>query len=141
MTNSERKIKSASTSLWLAFLVFLATVLVSWYCLTDNGPHGGTLKKSGDYYIEMKNPEGYFFAYLLDKKLKTISDKNLTADVRFFMPDSTVVDIKLSPGSDKSYTAKSIPGFIACKIIFKAGKNEISATFENGEQVAEAKKQ
>jgi hypothetical protein len=139
MTISEQKIKRARTSFWVAALFFIAAVLVSWYSLTDNGPHGGALKKSGDYYIEMKNPEGYFFAYLLDKKLKTISDKNLSADVRFFMPDSTVVDVKLARGSDKSYTAKSIPGFIACKIIFKAGKSEISATFENGDKVAELK--
>lgn len=139
MTYTERKIKRARTNLWLAALIFLSTVFVSWYTSNDNGPHGGALKKSGDHYIEMKNPEGYFFAYLLDKKLKTVSDKQMTAEVRFFMPDSTVVDVKLAPGVDKSYTTKSIPGFVTCKITFKAGSTEISAIFENNEQVAQSR--
>jgi hypothetical protein len=135
------KIKRTYTRLWFASFIFLATAFISWYTITDNGPHGGVMKKSGEYYIEMKNPEGYFFAYLLDKKKKTISDKSITAEVRFFMPDSTIVDLRLSPGADKSFTAKSIPGFIACKITFKAGSTEISASFENQDKIAELKKQ
>jgi hypothetical protein len=137
MTYTERRIKRTRTNLCLASLVFLATVLISWYTHSDNGPHGGALKKVGENYIEMKNPEGYFFTYLLDKKLRTISGKNIFADARFFMPDSTTVDVKLSPGPDKSYTTKSIPGFVACKITFRLPQAEVSATFENGESVAE----
>jgi hypothetical protein len=137
MTYTERRIRRTRTNLWFASLIFLGTVLVSWYTHTDTGPHGGALKKTGEHYIEMKNPEGYFFAYLLDKKLKTISGKSVLADVRFFMPDSTTVDVKLSPGPDKSYTTKSIPGFLACKITFRLSHTEISATFDNGASVAE----
>jgi hypothetical protein len=141
MTLSEKKTKRTHSYLWLASFIFLAAIFISWYALTDNGPHGGALKKTGEYYIEMKNPEGYFFTYLLDKKLKTLQDKSITAEVRFFMPDSTIVDLKLSPGADNSFTTKSVPGFVACKITFKAGNKEISAMFDNVDRVAELKRQ
>jgi len=139
MIRKERKIKTAQNKLLLAVLIIAVTIFASWYTSPANGPHGGVLKKTGDYYIEMKNPENYFFAYLLDKKLKTVSNKTILADVRFFMPDSTVVDVKLMPGPDNSFTTKSIPGFTACKIIFKISDNEISASFENQVKIAEVK--
>ena len=117
--------------LFWATLILLAVAFISWYTHQTTGPHGGMLKKAGNHYIEMKNPENYFYAYLLDKKLKTVSNNNILAEVRFFMPDSTVMDVELSPGPDNSFTTKSMPGFLACKITFKTSSDEISAMFDN----------
>jgi hypothetical protein len=136
MTYPQRKMKRVKLNLILASLIFLATVLISWYTSQTTGPHGGALKKVGDHYIEMKNPENYLSVYLLDKKMKTVSTKNIIAEARFFMPDSTVIDQKLSPSAGNSFTSKSIPGFNACKITFRISGNEISATFENRSLVA-----
>jgi hypothetical protein len=133
------KNKGPGHNLILALLVFTATALLSWYTKAPDGPHGGVVKKAGNYYIEMKNPENYFSVYLLDRKLKTIKDKVDLAEVRFFMSDSTTLDVKLTPSPGNAYATKSIPGFVSCKITFKVSGNEISAMFENHAQVAELK--
>lgn len=106
-------------------------VLIAGVVGKTQGPHGGALKKSGNSYIEMKTVEKKLFAYLLDKKLRTLPNRDVLGEVRFFFPDSSTSNITLLPEPDNSFTCGVPADFFACRITFKIGGNEISAMFNN----------
>lgn len=131
-------IKIARTLFLLTAIV--AIVLLSLDSPPTQGPHGGTVKKAGDFYIEMKNnPDTSFFAYLLNKKLKTVSNKGISAEVKLFFPDSTALDVPLKPVAGNAFTAKIIPGFSTCKITFLVFGKEVSALFDKETQIVQKK--
>ncbi len=125
--------------IFLAFLYCLTIALVSWSKSSPNGPHGGSLKKSGNYFIEMKNPDKLFYAYLLDKKLNTINNKNISGEVKFFMPDSTSFNVPLKAATDDGFTCESLPGSYASMVTFIIFGKSISARFENPALLVEKK--
>lgn len=125
--------------MYALFLLALAT-LVSLGSTQAEGPHGGIVKKAEGYYIEMKNnPDTSFFAYLLSKKQKTISNQNISGEVQLFFPDSTTLDVKLTPIAGNGFTAKVLTGFYACKITFHVFEKEVSAQFEKQSQIVQRK--
>jgi hypothetical protein len=116
------------------------TTLLSLNRPPAEGPHGGIVKSAEGYYIEMKNnPDTSFFAYLLDKKQMTISNKGVSGQVKFFFSDNTAMDVQLKPAAENSFTARITPGFYACKITFHVLGKDVSALFEKQNQIAEQK--
>ena len=106
----------------------------------SEGPHGGILKSADEYYIEMKNnPDTSFYVYLLDNKLRTISNKDISGEVKLFFSDNTSMDVRLTPSVENSFTAVITPGFYACKIIFHVSGKDVSAPFEKQSQIADQK--
>ena len=103
--------------------------------MQTGGPHGGVLKKSNNYYIEMKTVDNFFYTYLLDGKQKVISSKNLSCNVRFFLADSTDLILQLKP-FDNGFKGENIQGYRYCKITFNVDeKTTESALFENQKPV------
>ena len=122
---------------FLAFLYCVTIALVSWNKLSSTGPHGGTLKKAGNYFIEMKTVEKFFYAYLLDKKLKSIDNKNVSGEVKFFMSDSTNFNVSLKRNTDDAFTCENLARSNSCKITFLVFGNSVSAKFENSALLVE----
>ncbi len=100
------------------------------------GPHGGIVKKADNYFIEITNPDKFFFVYLLDKNSKTISNKGISADVKFFLPDSSIFNVQLKPSADDAFTGSGVPEFYACRVTFNVFGKSVSAKFENMASVA-----
>lgn len=126
----------------IMYALFLLTILtlLSLVAPTSVGPHGGIVKKAEGFYIEMENnPDTTFFAYLLNKKLKTISNKGISGEVKFFFPDSTALNVELKPAPGNAFTAKPVPGFNSCKITFLVFGKSVSAPFEKESQTAQKK--
>ncbi len=118
--------------------LLITTTLLSLHSPTSEGPHGGVIKKSEGYYIEMKNnPDTSFFAYLLSKKLKTVSNKGISGEVKLFFPDSTALNVELKPIAGDAFTAKVVPGFYSCKITFNVFGKSVSAPFDKENQIVQ----
>ena len=122
-------------NLFFVILFFITLTVIARIVAKPHGPHGGIVQKAGEYYIEMKNPEKKFYAYLLDKKFKTISNKDVSGNARFLFSDSTTFDIPLKPAEENAFTCV-VPGdFYKCKITFAVSGNSISAKFDNPKQI------
>lgn len=128
------------TKIIYTVLLFVSAGLLSLSIPPTQGPHGGMLKPAEGYFIEMKNvPDTSFFAYLLTKKLKTVSSKGISGEVKLFFPDSTALDVQLSPAPGNGFTGKMPPGFYGCKVTFHVLGKDVSATFEKQTQTAQKK--
>lgn len=128
------------TKIMYVLSLITITTLLSMDRPTSEGPHGGTVKNADGYSIEMKNnPDTSFVAYLLTEKLKTIPNKGISGEVKFFFTDSTAMDVQLKPAAENSFTARITPGFYACKITFHVAGKDVSASFEKQNQIAEKK--
>src|ERR1700741_1253801 len=122
----------------LNFFVFLCLLVtpIAVDLIQSAGPHGGVMKKADNYFIEVKAEDKMLFTYLLDPKLKAISNKDLTCTVRFFMADSTDMILRLKPFEEKGFTGENIPGYRYCKITYKVNdKVSPSAMFESKKPV------
>lgn len=126
--------------IFLAFLYCILIAFVSWSKTQAKGPHGGILKKTQGYFIEINTPGKFIYAYLLDKKLKTINDKELVCEVKFSLPDSTSFNLKLKPTTDGGFMGDNLNGFNNCLITFTAFGNSISARYENASILVVEKK-
>lgn len=117
-----------------AFLLTLVllVVLFSGTWQQPRGPHGGTVKAAGNYHIEMRNTFTEFYTWLLDKKMKTISNKGITCKVQFFFADSTSVDAELKPeGTEAFTTSTAVPAFSVCRVTYDLSGKEVTARFSN----------
>ena len=130
-------------------LIFVLSLVVATFILlgfglyqSSNGPHGGAMKQADNYYfIEMKNPYGNFFAYLLDKNYKLMSNKGISCEVRFFAHDNTTTDVALKPFGEDGFSAEvSIP-YQSCRITFQVFGKPVTTLFENETLMVEKKKQ
>jgi hypothetical protein len=123
--------KTLRPHFFFVMLFFITVVVIAGVVGKTQGPHGGYLKKVGTSYIEMKTVEKKLYAYLLDKKLKTVSNRDIVGEARFFFSDSSTTSVSLLPQTDNSFTC-GVPGeFFACKITLRSGGHEISALFDN----------
>lgn len=120
--------------------ILCAAVVILALNMANNGPHGGIIKKTDEFFIEMKNnPDTTFLVWLLDQRQKTLSNKEVTGNVKFLFPDSTATDIELKRTKDNAFTAKTITGYNSCKIILEVYGKIVSAQFEKQEQVAQTR--
>ncbi len=72
-------------------IILLLTVILVAFKLTVNpvGPHGGKVKTSGIYNIEMKNSYPNLYVFLFDSRLRPISNKGILCESKFIFADSS----------------------------------------------------
>jgi len=121
-------------------IVIVAAIFVSPIIFQSSyGPHGGLIKPAGNYQIEMKNPFGNLYAYLLDKKSRTIPNKGISCKARYYFPDSTTTEIDLKPLGEDGFVTETTIRFYSCKITFNLFGKSVSAKFENETPIAQKK--
>ncbi len=125
---------------FLAFLYCILIAFVSWSKTQARGPHGGIIKRTQNYVIEINTPGKFIYAYLLDRKLNTINDKELACDVKFSLSDSTSFNLKLKPTNDGGFMGENLNGFNGCVVTFTAFSKTITARYENASILVIGKK-
>jgi len=107
----------------------------------QEGPHGGAVKRSGKYHIEMKNQEDAFYAFLLDDKMQPVKNEMVTGSVRLFYNDETSEEFKLKKFEEDGFVTESkVPDFISCKITFTVFGKHVWANFGNTPLIVKDKK-
>jgi hypothetical protein len=119
--------------LFIALLLLLTLALVALgFLKPSGGPHGGDIKTAGDYHIEMKAIYPYFYAYLLDGKMRPFSNKGVLCEVKFKFPDDIEIKAFLKPyGEDGFFLESGALNYYSCKIYFNVFGKYVSASFEN----------
>lgn len=96
------------------------------------GPHGGAIQQADNYNIELNAVSSNLYAYLLDQKLKPISNKGISCEVKFLLTDNTTMDAALKPFLEDGFIMESSTiVYQSCKITFNVHGNSISAKFEH----------
>jgi len=118
--------------LMLFFFIFFILYSYNKNIFKDIGPHGGRVKSAGSYNIEMKVASHNFQAFLLDNQLNPISNKGMTCEIRFFLCDSSTIDIDLKPfGDDAFMVESSLKGYYYYNVVFHVFGKQIKAKFED----------
>jgi hypothetical protein len=95
------------------------------------GPNQGTLKKAGDYYIEMLGCMDHMEIYVYDRDQQSMSNVDLSGDVKF-MTGKKEITVLLTPYGREGFTAKLPPGVFDYSIIGIRAKNKrVEAQFGN----------
>jgi hypothetical protein len=115
------------------FLLGITIVFISMNAFTTvTGPHGGRVQKAENFNIETKSSYPYFYAYLLTDQNKSIPNKGVACEVKFFLTDSTSLDFAFKPYQDDGFRVEStVTDYNAYRITFHAFGRNISSRFEN----------
>ena len=106
----------------------------------STGPHGGNIQQAGNFNIEMKVSHPDFYAYLLNKQCRPISNKGVSGEIRFFFRDSTSLDIPLKPYEEDGFRMESsVSDYYSYRVTFHAFGKFISAKFDNENVIAQKK--
>ena len=99
---------------------------------TLRGPHGGAIKSSGNYRVELLECNEYFEAYLFTKDMDGMSNYGITGDIKYFYSNGTSKSSPLTFYGNDGFTAK-VPdgGFIYCRVTMDILGTPISIKFEN----------
>lgn len=114
--------------LLLFILISLGTFSIASSSKQED-PKRGMIKEADGYYIEIKNTNRNFNAYLLNSEKEPMSTKNIYAKAQFFFPDSTDLEIDLKPFNKVAFTCIPPPGYYGCKITFNIMGKSVSAKF------------
>lgn len=99
---------------------------------TIQGPHGGSLQKIENYHIEMKTLNSNVYTYLLDEKLKAITNKQMSCTIQFFFNDNVNTIATMKPAGEDGFILESNTiAYQSCKVSFKMSGKSMSARFEN----------
>ena len=120
----------------IVFAVLLIVISTAFISMDKfqvaTGPHGGRLQQAEKFSIETNTYNSEFYAYLLDKQYKPISNKGVTCKIRFLFPDTTNLDFTLMPYQEDGFRIESsITGYHSYRLTFNAFGESISAKFEN----------
>jgi len=126
----------------LVFSIVALLHMTSYTTYQDtDGPHGGTLKKAENFYIEMRNPYDHFYAFLYNRMMKPVSNKNIFCSVRFYYNDSTSTDMVLEPFEEDGFvSASTVPNYVTCKVMFNVQGKTVEAKFDNTTYIVKKKK-
>ena len=97
------------------------------------GPHGGRLKRTGNYQIELFGCDNYLEVYLFDRDTNAINNNDIKGTVVFYYSGEASLSSTLIRYGMDGFTAK-IPTdtFLYCKPSFDIkGEYIISDKFEN----------
>ena len=131
--------KYSAPNILFVILLFSTLSMLSLVLARPHGQHGGTVKKAGNYFIEMKIEEKTLTAYLLTNKQKAVDPKDLFGDARFLFPDSTEITIPLKPTKEDFFTCETPEKFYECRITFNYLGKLLSAKFANPVQLVSKK--
>lgn len=129
----------ARTKIFLIILlVLLALTLIAWHLSQPIlGPHGGTIKQTGNYYIQVKTSYPYLYAFLLDKEIKPISNKGISCEARFIFADHTDMKVALTTFEEDGFSTRlTTQEFISSQIYFNGNGISVTAQFENQKLIA-----
>ena len=116
------------------FLFLLCILLFSFRLkVSSDGPHGGTIKSAGNYYIEIKNYKSRLYAFLLDKNVCSMNNLGVSCNAKFLLKDSSSVSFHLKPFWEDAFFARTgTLNFYTVKITFHVSSGEtVSAEFRN----------
>ena len=71
----------------------------------DIGPHGGRLKTTGDYKIELFGCDNYIEVYLYDRDTNAVNNNNITGTVEYFYQAEATLSSPLVPYGMDGFTA------------------------------------
>ena len=120
----------------IVFAVLLLVITTAFISMgkfqVTTGPHGGRLEQAEKFNIETNASYSEFYAYLLDKQYKPVSNIGVTCKIRFLFPDSTNIEVSLKPYQEDGFRIESsVSGYHSYRVIFHAFGENISAKFEN----------
>jgi hypothetical protein len=96
------------------------------------GPHGGVVKSTEGYCIEMSGRVGLLSAFLLDPSWNPIDNSNMACEVRYLLSDGSEITHKLVPlGKEGFRTEEPMGNFVSCLITFELRSREVSVRFNN----------
>ncbi len=99
----------------LSFLLFFAQGIYAQQ--KDIGPHGGRLKTTGNYRVELFGCENYLEVYVLDIDNDAINNANIKGSVEFFYPNQTTLSYPLVQYGMDGFTAKiPVTTFYQCRV-------------------------
>jgi hypothetical protein len=129
------------TKIIIILLIIIALILLVSLNVFQSpfGPHGGMVKDAGEYQIEMKNPYGKLYAFLLDKAYTPIKNKRISCSARYYFPDNTTTDVDLKPFGEDGFVTETTIKFNLCKITFNLQGKSVSAKFENENPIVQKK--
>ena len=128
----------------IVFAVLLLVITTAFISMgkfqVTTGPHGGRLQEAEKFNIEVNTSNSEFYAYLLNKQYKPISNKGVTCEIRFLFPDNTNLDVTLKPYQEDGFRIESsISGYHSYRVIFNAFGENISAKFVNQINIVQKK--
>ena len=110
-------------------------IMLLWsfnYLTSSKAPHHGKVKNNGFYNIEVKNDYPYLFAYLLDKNLNPIVDKEIYCHTMFYFPNNTKMNVAMKRHKEDGFeTELSTNSFSSFRIRFYVHGKMVSQQFEN----------
>ena len=97
----------------------------------ERGPHGGRMKQSGRFKIELLGCTGHVEVYLLDNEGQAMSNYDIKGKVNFVFKNKTGPDIPLQAYGRDGFSA-NIPqsDFFNCIVTIEILSSPITATFE-----------
>ena len=110
--------------------------MLSLILARPQGPHGGIIKKSGNYLIEMKVSENILSTYFITKKSKPVSVTAVSGEVKFSFADNADLIVPLKAITETRFICETPSGFSECVITFNYLGKAISAKFSNTVQPA-----
>lgn len=118
---------------WLSFLIFLISFSTFGTAQnTSTAPHGGQLKTSGYYRVEVVDCSGYLEVYLYELNMRPVSNYNMTGKVDFHYPDNTCVTSPLFPYGVDSFTAEPEHQlYKSCEVFIQGRSFSVQAKFED----------
>lgn len=127
-----------------AFILLPVIVTAIWFIargndIGDTGPHGGRIKRVDRFIIEMKSvpTDNVIYAYLLDKSMLAVQNRNVQCNARLYYADSTVFDLRMVPYGIDGFVGETAAGnYNTCVITFRTEGQSVSATFENNRLLA-----
>lgn len=125
--------------LMLAAGIFMFTSVTFSQTVTDPAaPHGGRIKAAGNYFVELLFSSEKTYVYLLDQKVKPVSNQGISGKIIFQQADNIVTASELIPLKEEGFIAKvSVPAYVSCTVNFEVRGKKISAAFDNAESIAE----
>lgn len=126
---------------FILLLLLVALMLIGLHLSESaEGPHGGAVKQAGDYHIEVKTVYPYFYAFLLDKSSRPISNKGISCEAKFIFADHTDINVSLGPFEEDGFSARLITQeFNSSQVYFNIHGKIVFAQFENESLIVDKK--
>jgi len=117
----------------IVLLLLLALMLIGLHFSgSPEGPHGGIVKRAGNYSVELKTSYPYFYTFLLDNDVKPMSNKGISCNTRFILADHTDIKVPLEPFEEDGFYTKLVTHeFISSQIHFNVHGETVIVKFEN----------
>ena len=95
-------------------------------------PHGGQLKSTGYYRIEVVDCSGYLEVYLYTIDMRLVRNGGLSGEVDFHYPDSSCLTVPLFRYGNDGFTAEAEKlSYSSCRVFIRGLGLNVHATFDD----------